>query len=95
VKVAALVGDLMFASRVVELLRAAGHEVNVGSLEDADVAVVDLFDGWVDKPALPSLAVYAHTSADVRERALAAGYEVVVPRSRFMREGAALVERLG
>jgi hypothetical protein len=94
VKVAALVDDLMFASRVQELLGAAGHDVVLNNVEGADVAVVDLFSGWVDKPAVPSLGVYAHTDAAMKQRADAAGYELVVPRSRFMREGPELVQRL-
>jgi hypothetical protein len=43
-------------------------------------------------PAL--LGVFAHTQPQVRERALAAGFDLVVPRSRIVREGAELVSRL-
>ncbi len=46
------------------------------------------------RPGLPILAFYAHVEADVRERAEAAGFDLVVPRSRMAREGATLVERL-
>jgi len=45
-------------------------------------------------PGLPVLAFYAHVEADVRRGAEAAGFELVVPRSRMAREGAALVARL-
>jgi hypothetical protein len=41
-----------------------------------------------------SLGVYSHVHQDVRERAEAAGFDLVVPRSRMAREGPALVERL-
>jgi CheY-like chemotaxis protein len=41
-----------------------------------------------------ALASYAHTAPEVRARALEAGFDLVVPRSRMAREGAALVDRL-
>jgi|SRR5919197_2483116 CheY-like chemotaxis protein len=41
-----------------------------------------------------ALGVYSHVHHDVKERAEAAGFDLVVPRSRMAREGPALVERL-
>jgi hypothetical protein len=41
-----------------------------------------------------TLGVYSHVHHDVRLRAEAAGFDLVVPRSRMAREGPALVERL-
>jgi DNA-binding NarL/FixJ family response regulator len=41
-----------------------------------------------------TLAFYSHVDAGVRTRAIAAGFDLVVPRSRMAREGAALVDRL-
>lgn len=95
-RVALVMPDLMLGSRVQEVLRAGGHEL---VREDADVLVVDLMADCVDverHAAGPerTLGVYAHTQPDVRERALAAGFDLAVPRSRMMREGAALVSRL-
>ena len=43
---------------------------------------------------VPALAFYSHVEADVRASAEAAGFDLVVPRSRMAREAAALVERL-
>jgi hypothetical protein len=86
--------DLLFGSKVEGALRAAGHDVVRG--ESGDVAVVDLTTGEVP-PApedVPSVAYYLHTDQDTRQRAEAAGYDLVVPRSRMNREGARLVERL-
>ena len=40
------------------------------------------------------LGVYSHVHHDQRTRAEAAGFDLVVPRSRMAREGPALVERL-
>ena len=45
-------------------------------------------------PALPRLGFYSHVEQDVRQRAEAAGFERVVPRSRMAREAAALVESM-
>lgn len=41
-----------------------------------------------------TLAFYSHVEADVRTQAEQAGLDLVVPRSRMAREGAALVARL-
>ena len=49
-------------------------------------------DGELDQTR--TLGVYSHVDADTRKRAEAAGFDLVVPRSRMAREGPALVERL-
>ena len=41
-----------------------------------------------------TLGVYSHVDVETKQRAEAAGFDLVVPRSRMAREGAALVERL-
>ncbi|MGI8412904.1 MAG: hypothetical protein ACR2QA_10565 [Solirubrobacteraceae bacterium] len=41
-----------------------------------------------------TLAFYSHVESDVRTLADAAGFDLVVPRSRMAREGGALVTRL-
>ena len=85
--------DLLFGSKVEGALRAAGHEVVLGG--EGEVAVVDLTEGEVPAPpGVPTVAYYLHTDQDTRARAEAAGYDLVVPRSRVNREAAALVERL-
>jgi CheY-like chemotaxis protein len=73
----------------------------------ADVLIVDLgsagFDGIELVERLRTagelgdartLGVYSHVHHDVKLRAEAAGFDLVVPRSRMAREGPALVERL-
>jgi hypothetical protein len=99
--VVAVVPDLLFGSKVQALLRAGGHDVAlVGHPEqagDADVVVADLASGDVDPGAVRGtkrLAIYSHVDVATKERAEAAGFDLVVPRSRFVREGAALVDRL-
>lgn len=73
----------------------------------ADVLIVDLaagtFDGIGVVESLTTagelagtrtLGVYSHVDVDTRRRAEAAGFDLVVPRSRMARDGPALVERL-
>jgi CheY-like chemotaxis protein len=114
-RVAALIPDLLFGSKVEAALAQAGHDVDLLSSESdvwdqvggIDVLVVDLTTDELDGVSLvESLAVggelhgvrtlgfFAHVEPEVRERALAAGFDQVVPRSRMHREGAELVRRL-
>ena len=110
-RVVAFIPDLLFGSRVIAALQAAGHEAVLAgdphalsaALTDADVVVVDLtFDAGerlaqlarARLPGMPALAFYSHVEVEVREQALRAGVDLVVPRSRMAREGAALVDRL-
>jgi CheY-like chemotaxis protein len=85
---AALVGDAAALSR---------------ELERADVLIVDLTSDVGDRlevvrahlgSGVGTLAFYSHVENEVRTRALEAGFDQVVPRSRMAREGAALVQRL-
>ena len=114
-RVAALISDLLFGSKVQAALEQAGHEVDLIASEiDAwdevggiDLLVIDLTSPDVDGVALletlrtagelhgvRTLAVYAHVDAEMRRRAERAGFDLVVPRSRMMREGTELVGRL-
>jgi len=94
-----LTDDLLFGSRLQADLEAAGHNVTLSPLADraADAIVADLTHDDVariaalERPRPPVLAFYSHVESDVRARALAAGIEVVVPRSRIAREGPALL----
>lgn len=96
--------DLRAAGHEVELHpRAASARAAAAG---ADVLVVDLVDeqlGGIElvaairaepDPSPRTLGFYAHTDVDVRRRALQAGFDVVVARSRMAREGGALVSRL-
>jgi CheY-like chemotaxis protein len=114
-RVAALIGDLLFGSKVQAALEAAGHEVDlitgpveawdeVGGVEllvidltSPDVDGVELFETLAtggELHGVRTLGFFAHVQPEVRERALAAGFDQVVPRSRMAREGAQLVEGL-
>jgi hypothetical protein len=72
-------------------------------LPGADLLIVDLTTDAAERigqvqaiprAAVPALAFYSHVEADVRAQAEEAGLDMVVPRSRMAREGAALVARL-
>jgi hypothetical protein len=102
-RVVAVAADLMLGSKVEATLSAAGHEVTMvpslagASLENTDLLVVDL---EVESPealvavGVPVLGYYSHVDADTREAAVAAGVDLVVPRSRMARELPELAERL-
>jgi CheY-like chemotaxis protein len=75
--------------------------------DEAAVLVVDLaastFDGVAIVESLRAdgelgdtrtLGVYSHVDVDTRRRAEAAGFDLIVPRSRMAREGPALVAGL-
>jgi hypothetical protein len=104
-RVTALIDDLLFGSKAMGLLGAAGHDVRLAPrvpddlAATADVVVVDLTTGTIPDGVVLAggpkvLGVFAHVEPEMRDRALAAGFDLVVPRSRFMRDGAALVARL-
>jgi hypothetical protein len=103
--VVAVVSDLMLASRVEETLRAAGHDVrivpSVDVIESGDTGpaavVADLNE--VDPAELrrlgrPVLGFYSHVDVDARRRAEQQGVDLVVPRSRLVREMPQLVDSL-
>ena len=97
-----LTDDLLFGSRLRADLEAAGHTVTLAPVPDrnAQAIVADLTHdaaariAALERPRPPVLAFYSHVEADVRASALAAGIEVVVPRSRIAREGPSLLDGL-
>lgn len=100
-RIAVAVPDLMLASRMVEPLKAAGHEPATGALpgvaEGAELLVCDLDQTDPAEAAglgIPVVAFYSHVDVETGERGREAGLELVVPRSRAARELPALVERL-
>jgi hypothetical protein len=103
VRVLAVFDDLLLGSNVLGMLRAAGHEAELAPPATAhpqghDVIIVDLAatDGaaLVDQGA-KLIGVYSHVDVETKQRAEAAGFDLVVPRSRMAREGPQLVARFG
>ncbi len=101
-RVAAVVSDLMLASRVTTALSAAGHQVSQepvlpAKLDGFDLIVADLDATDPERLAetdAPVLAFYRHTDAETKARAEAAGLALIVPRSRLVRELPELAARL-
>lgn len=101
-RVVAIVSDLMLASRVTTSLEAAGHEVERAmslpdELDGVDLLVADLDAIEPERLAeagVPAIGFYQHTDTATKQRADAAGVEIVVPRSRMVRELPQLAERL-
>jgi hypothetical protein len=109
-RVVAFVPDLLFGSNVAGAVQSAGHEPFLASdiesvhreLAGSQLLIVDLTADAPRRiaevtnvmPGVPVLAFYSHVEADVRAAAESAGFDLVVPRSRMAREGAALVVRL-
>jgi DNA-binding NarL/FixJ family response regulator len=103
-------GDLSASGDEVELIRdEARLRARLADADKpaVDVLVVDLTDAQLDGAAViealssedalgsvRTLGFYSHVDAQARERAERAGFDLVVPRSRMAREGAALVRRL-
>jgi DNA-binding NarL/FixJ family response regulator len=97
-----VLGMLRAAGHEATLTAPAG-----ATLAGADVLIVDLgattFDGVAVVESLTAagerggtrlVGVYSHVDADTRNRAQAAGFDLVVPRSRMAREGTTLIDRL-
>jgi hypothetical protein len=101
-RVVAIVSDLMLASRVTTSLGAAGHEVEQRStlpdeLDGVELLVADLDAIEPERLAqagVPAIGFYQHTDTETKARADAAGIDVVVPRSRMVRELPQLVDGL-
>ena len=90
-----------------EVTLVAGEAAARAALPGAGVLVVDLATDAIDGAGLVAglraqdalggartLGFYSHVDVATRERAEQAGFDLVVPRSRMNREGAALVARL-
>jgi hypothetical protein len=100
-RIAALVQDLMLASRVRTSLEASGHEVEQDSdlpdeLDGIDLVVADLdavSPEWLADLGVPVIGFYQHTDVETKTRADQAGLAIAVPRSRMVRELPELVER--
>jgi DNA-binding NarL/FixJ family response regulator len=68
--------------------------VDLGSAGFDGVAVVERLRAAGELGGARTLGVSSHVQHEVKLRAEAAGFDLVVPRSRMAREGPALVERL-
>src|SRR5918996_3281705 len=93
-RIAAIVRDLMLASRVRTSLEAAGHEVEQDSavpdeLDGIDLVVADLDavpPGRLADLGVPVIGFYSHTDTAMKKEAEEAALSLAVPRSRMVRE---------
>ncbi|ADB52584.1 hypothetical protein [Conexibacter woesei] len=94
---AALVGDEAALRAWLASRAGSGPRLLVVDLTDDGPARLELVGrlraaGNLD--GVRSIAFYSHVDVEVRRSAEAAEFDLVVPRSRFAREGAALIERV-
>ncbi|MEI6792706.1 MAG: hypothetical protein WCK97_05660 [Actinomycetes bacterium] len=76
---------------------AAGAELMIVDLTDDDFGGIELIEemaGAGELAGVKTLGFYSHVEPEVKARAVAAGFDLVVPRSRINREGADLVGKL-
>jgi DNA-binding NarL/FixJ family response regulator len=86
--------DAQLAGAVVSEVAADVLVVDLGSAGFDGVELVERLRAAGSLGGARTLGVYSHVHHDLKLRAEAAGFDLVVPRSRMAREGAALVERL-
>lgn len=102
-RVVAVVADLMLGSKIEAMLIASGHDIAFSpSMQEASWEGVDLLIADLDEEnpealvglGIPVLGYYSHVNVETKKAAEAAGVDLVVPRSRLVRELPELVERL-
>jgi hypothetical protein len=98
-----VVGALRAAGHQTRLISVLDEDLR---LDDTQVLVIDLTDDAPARiaaalqavagagPRLRTLAFFSHVETDVREAARAAGFDLVVPRSRMARAAGELVDQL-
>jgi CheY-like chemotaxis protein len=74
--------------------RAAVIIVDLGAASFDGIALVERLRADGELESTRTIGVYSHIDAETRNRARASAFDLVVPRSRLAREGAALVDRL-
>ena len=93
-RIAVVVPDLLFGSRVQGGIEAAGHEL-VAAHADPDLVIADV--EVVDPAGVPGpkrIGFYPHVQPELKRRAEEAGFDLVVPRSRIARELPDLVAKV-
>jgi hypothetical protein len=83
-----LVSDADAVSR--ELPRAQALVVDLTAEAESRIEQLSA----IPRHTVKTLAFYSHVEADVRAQAEQAGFDLVIPRSRMAREGAAVLARL-
>ena len=104
--VVAVVDDMFFKSKIRAVAEAVGVEISFPRTKEAllekarqaDLVIVDLQSQKFDPLSLPSelapaplLGFFSHVEVELQRRAVAAGFQQVVPRSVFARDLAQLL----
>ena len=103
-------GALVAAGNAVELVGGvdqAAERLRRADREAPDVVLVDMTDAALDGGGAlerlradgllgrsRAMCFYSHVDSEAKARAEAAGFDLIVPRSRMAREGAELIARL-
>ena len=103
-----VVDDMFFASKIRAVAEAVGVEINfprtrealIEKAREARLIIVDLHNQKIDPIELARqlsgiklIGFYSHVETELRQRALAAGYDEVLPRSAFVRDLAQILQR--
>ena len=103
-----VVDDMFFASKIRATAEALGIEVSfprskealVEKARDAELILVDLHNQKIDAVELAQqlsgvklIGFFSHVETELRQKALAAGYDEVLPRSAFVRDLPEILER--
>lgn len=97
---------MFFKAKIRAVAEAVGAQISfprtmealLEKAPQADLVIVDLQNQKIDPLSLPSelgtvrlLGFFSHVEVELQRRAVAAGYEQVMPRSVFARDLAALL----
>ena len=103
-----VVDDMFFASKIRATAEALGVEVSfprskeavAEKARDAQLVLVDLHNQKIDAVELAQelsgvklIGFFSHVETELRQKALAAGYDEVLPRSAFVRDLPEILER--
>lgn len=96
-----VVDDMFFASKIRAVAEALGVEISfprnkdllIEKAREARLILVDLHNQKIDPielarelPGVKLIGFFSHVETELRQKALAAGYEEVLPRSAFVRD---------
>ena len=104
--VLAVVDDMFFKAKIRAVAEAVGAQISFPRTKEAllekapqaDLVIVDLQNEKIDPLSLPPelgavrmLGFFSHVEVELQRRAVAAGYQQVMPRSVFTRDLAAIL----
>jgi len=100
-RVVAVVDDMFFASKIRAVAEAVGVEISfprnkealIEKAREAPLIVVDLhnqrfdpMDVATELQGIPIVSFFSHVETELQRKAVAAGFDQVLPRSAFVRD---------